>query len=84
VLGPAEDGGWWALGLRDPRAADVLRTVPMSRSDTGTLTREALEHKGYHVADGELLSDVDTIADAYRVASDAWDGRFAATVRGLG
>jgi len=84
VLGPAEDGGWWALGLNDPQAADVLRTVPMSRSDTGQLTREALEHKGYNVANGALMSDVDTIVDAYRVASDAWEGRFAAAMRGLG
>src|SRR5205807_833788 len=74
VLGPAADGGWWALGLRDPQAADVLRSVPMSRPDTGKLTREALVHKGYRVANGELLSDVDTVVDAYRVASDAWEG----------
>ena len=84
VLGPAQDGGWWALGLRDPQAADVLRSVPMSRSDTGKLTREALKHKGYRVTDGQTLSDVDTVVDAYRVASDAWEGRFAAAVRGLG
>lgn len=30
VLGEAEDGGWWALGLRDLAHAEALRTVPMS------------------------------------------------------
>ena len=28
VLGPAVDGGWWALGLRDPRHAALVRDVP--------------------------------------------------------
>ena len=27
VLGPAEDGGWWVLALRDPAAGAVLRDV---------------------------------------------------------
>jgi len=35
ALGLAVDGGWWALGLRDPLRAGVLRDVPMSRADTG-------------------------------------------------
>ncbi|MFD4640063.1 DUF2064 domain-containing protein [Lentzea sp. NPDC058436] len=42
ALGLALDGGWWALGLRDPLRAAVLRDVPMSRADTGALTLEAL------------------------------------------
>src|SRR5687768_2720700 len=40
ALGFALDGGWWALGLRDPRRAEVLREVPMSRADTGLRTLE--------------------------------------------
>ncbi len=35
VLAPAVDGGWWALGLRDPGMARVLAGVPMSTAETG-------------------------------------------------
>jgi glycosyltransferase A (GT-A) superfamily protein (DUF2064 family) len=35
VLAPAEDGGWWALALRDALQGSALATVPMSRPDTG-------------------------------------------------
>lgn len=80
VLGPAEDGGWWALGLRDPRAARVLAHVPMSRADTGMRTREALRNNGWHVRPLDTLSDVDTYDDALRVAGFAGGARFAAAV----
>lgn len=42
ALGVALDGGWWALGLRDPQHAAVLRDVQMSRSDTGVRTLEEI------------------------------------------
>ena len=42
VLGPAEDGGWWLLGLRDPSDAAMLVGVPMSTPDTFAHTRSAL------------------------------------------
>jgi uncharacterized protein len=77
VLGPATDGGWWALGLRDPARAGVLRRVPMSRSDTGAKTLAAL---GSDAVAGVMLSDVDTIDDAVRVAGEIPDSRFAAAV----
>lgn len=83
VLGPAEDGGWWALGLRDPGAADVLRTVPLSRPDTGARTLEALSAKGNPVAIGDTLSDVDIWLDACRVAELVPGGRFATAVRAI-
>lgn len=40
-FGPAEDGGFWALGLADPDPG-LLRGVPMSRPDTGAVQRRRL------------------------------------------
>lgn len=77
VLGPAADGGWWGLGLRSPAEADVLRSVPMSRADTGSKTMFALRRNGLRVERLLELSDVDTIADATRVAAIAPATHFA-------
>jgi uncharacterized protein len=79
VLGPAVDGGWWALGLRRPADAHVLRTIPMSQPDTGARTLAALRANGLSVSQLPSLSDVDTMADAVRVAAQAPATRFART-----
>ncbi|TDV45375.1 TIGR04282 family arsenosugar biosynthesis glycosyltransferase [Actinophytocola oryzae] len=79
VLGPATDGGWWALGLRRPADASVLRTVPMSRPDTGARTLSALRKAGLSVELLPSLSDVDTIGDAVTVAAQIPTSRFART-----
>ncbi|MET7748957.1 DUF2064 domain-containing protein [Micromonospora sp. NPDC005367] len=77
VLGAAVDGGWWALGLREPREAALLRTVPMSTRSTGWLTWSALAERGLRVAPLPLLRDVDEWPDALAVAAEAPSGRFA-------
>ncbi|TCJ97534.1 TIGR04282 family arsenosugar biosynthesis glycosyltransferase [Nocardia alba] len=82
VLGPATDGGWWALGLTDPRAARVLTEVPMSTERTGELTRTALCRYGCQVTRLQELTDVDHVADIAAVAA-ASNGRFAATAARL-
>lgn len=80
VLGPADDGGWWALGLREPLHANALRDVPMSRPDTGQRTLAALRHAALVARTAPTLSDVDTFADATRVARDTPGAHFAAAV----
>jgi uncharacterized protein len=76
VLGPACDGGYWAIGLRRPDAA-VFRGVPMSAATTGAVQRARLAARGLRTAVLPRLRDVDTIADARAVAAAAPGGRFA-------
>lgn len=84
VLGPAADGGWWALGVRDPGRVRAIRGVPMSQADTGERTLAALRAAGLRVHLLPELSDVDTMEDAEKVAADIPGSRFAAAVRAVG
>ncbi|HEX5087605.1 MAG TPA: TIGR04282 family arsenosugar biosynthesis glycosyltransferase [Nocardioides sp.] len=78
VLGPAEDGGWWVLALREPRCATALVGVPMSTPTTGDETVRALEAIGLSVGEAPRLRDVDTVDDAEVVARLSPRSRFAA------
>ncbi|MFD0307792.1 DUF2064 domain-containing protein [Streptomyces sp. NPDC127119] len=82
VFGPAEDGGFWALGLAEPDPL-LLRGVPMSTPTTGAVQRGRLIAAGLRVRDLPPLRDVDTAADAEAVAALAPRGRFAARLAGL-
>lgn len=76
VLGPAGDGGYWAIGVREPDPT-LFAGVPMSEATTGASQRARLEAAGLRVAALPELRDVDTIADARAVAALAPEGRFA-------
>ncbi|MFF1272058.1 DUF2064 domain-containing protein [Streptomyces marokkonensis] len=79
-FGPAEDGGFWALGLAEPDPG-LLRGVPMSAPDTGAAQRLRLAH--LRVRELPRLRDVDTADDAAVVAGAAPGGRFAARLARL-
>ena len=76
VLGPATDGGYWAIGLREAQPRAFLG-VPMSTAWTGRAQHERLRRLGLRVALLPALRDVDRIADARAVAALAPAGRFA-------
>jgi glycosyltransferase A (GT-A) superfamily protein (DUF2064 family) len=84
VLGMARDGGWWVLGVHNATMADCLRTIPMSRPDTGVLTLAALGDRGLDVSLVRTLADVDTVDDieAVRRACPP-DGRFGLLTEGV-
>ena len=77
VLGPAPDGGWWVLALRDAAHAAPLAGVAMSTATTYVDTRHALASSGLRVSITGTLRDVDTVADAIAVAHDAPDTHFS-------
>lgn len=78
-LGPAEDGGWWALALSAPMAG-AFAGVPMSTDATGAHQQRRLESLGVTVERLPMLRDVDTFADAVAVAAAAPGSRFAHAV----
>ncbi len=82
VLGPASDGGWWAIGLRagDPAVFDG---VPMSADDTGERQRGRLTALGLRFRELEQLRDIDTLEDARAVATVTPWTRCAAALRSL-
>jgi glycosyltransferase A (GT-A) superfamily protein (DUF2064 family) len=91
-FGPAHDGGFWALALGEPRGdlicggpirGDLIRGVPMSRSDTGSIQRQRLLDAGLVVRDLPELVDIDTADELFTVADALPASRLAQAVRSI-
>lgn len=84
VLGEAEDGGWWTIGLRSPDRR-VFLGVPMSTGRTCRAQRMRLAELDLRFDDRlPVLRDVDVIDDARAVATLVPASRFAAALRMMG
>lgn len=79
VLGGAEDGGWWAIGLREPDDL-VFLGVPMSTDRTGDAQSRRLRRLGLPSDELPVLRDVDSFDDALSVAGEIPGSRFADAV----
>ncbi len=80
VIGPAFDGGFWLVGMREPDPG-VFPGVPMSVTDTGRLQRQRLHERFDAVADTVMLADFDTWPDALAIAEGIPDTRFGVAIR---
>jgi uncharacterized protein len=76
VIGPAPDGGYWAIGMRAPRA-EAFAGVPMSSRATYLAQRRRLGELGLRTVELEEMRDLDTIDDAVAVAARCPGSRFA-------
>lgn len=82
-FGPAVDGGFWALALAEPRG-DLVRGVPMSRDDTGSIQRRRLMEANLGVRDLPELLDIDTADDLQQVVAGIPDSSTASIARAIG
>jgi len=82
VLGPTDDDGYWALGLRQANPRAVVG-VPMSSPLTLGAQRDRLVGLGLTVAELPALRDVDDFTDARAVAGDIPHSRFAVTLAAI-
>lgn len=71
VFGPADDGGFWLIGLRtcDPDLYErIFLGVPMSVASTGIAQLDRLQSIGLTIAQVPGMQDIDTVDDVAAVA----------------
>lgn len=62
VLGPAEDGGYWLIGLRNPVSA-LFEAVPWSTDDVLRVTRSRIATLGLRLHELAVRADIDRPED---------------------
>jgi glycosyltransferase A (GT-A) superfamily protein (DUF2064 family) len=78
-MGPATDGGFWALALRRPDGT-LIRGVPMSTATTGAEQLSRLAAAGLAVGMLPELRDMDHFSDALQIAAEIPGSEFAYAV----
>lgn len=84
VLGPAEDGGYWMIGLSEATLDaldDIFRDIPMSAPITGRAQLERLRRLGRAVELLPTARDLDTLDDLRAVARSKHPGRLSVVAR---
>lgn len=76
VLGLAHDGGYWAIGVKQP-TQNIFLGVPMSAHDTGSKQLATLAALGLRISMLETHRDVDFFSDVLEVARLTPDSLFA-------
>ncbi|HYE05073.1 MAG TPA: TIGR04282 family arsenosugar biosynthesis glycosyltransferase [Planctomycetota bacterium] len=82
AIGPALDGGYWAIGMRDPRAigACLHEGIDWSTERVLAQTVRALDQAGIDHALGGRLSDIDELSDLKRAEALGFRWRAASGV----
>jgi uncharacterized protein len=78
-IGPATDGGFWALALHRPDG-NLIRGVPMSTATTGARQLTRLAAAGLSVGMLPELRDMDHFSDALQIAAEIPGSAFAGAV----
>jgi hypothetical protein len=84
VLGAAEDGGWWVIGLAGVDPMAVFSGIPMSTPVTGERQERRLQALGLSVHRAGRHRDIDDAADLAAVAAAAPATRTARVAEALG
>jgi len=66
VLGPAEDGGYWLIGLRNPIAA-LFDAMPWSTDDVLGITRSRIAARDLRAHELSVRADIDRPEDLARL-----------------
>jgi hypothetical protein len=75
VIGPAEDGGYYLLGMREPQPALFHPGIAWGTNTVAAQTCAAAESIGLAMATLPMWYDVDTAADLARLHADLRAGR---------